>query len=420
VARNFDRDKLIDALLEGARRDPDASSDPGPACLEAEELAAWADGGLDAESVHAIEVHVADCPRCQALSTAMFSSGGTAAAKRAEVVVFPRSPGMDWLPIAIGTIAATVVIWLGVGKQNELRRESTVVAENRPGEAPGASPESRQQEKQKQEGANARAAPQGNTTAPGDAKRVDPKAAAPVQYHADRTTQPPASTDLFRKASEPVAPPPGRNAIPPPPAPAPALPPPVLATPLPPATVAGASPVVSTLRETVEPRIVAEFSSMLPQSSTISGLPTTPTVVGGVAGAGGGRGGRGGGAGGGGGGRGAGVALDAASTVPPFYWRILSTDVLERSVDRLKWEAVAIDPPVRGLAGGSAPSATVCWVIGREGLVLRTIDGKQFTRVTPPAPADLIAIAADDALRATVTTAGGQIFTTVDGGKSWK
>jgi photosystem II stability/assembly factor-like uncharacterized protein len=104
----------------------------------------------------------------------------------------------------------------------------------------------------------------------------------------------------------------------------------------------------------------------------------------------------------------------------PFYWRILSTDVIERSVDKLKWEAIAIDPPVQGLAGGAAPTATVCWIIGRAGLVLRTTDGKEFTRVTQPAPADLTSITAQDALRATVTTAGGQTFTTTDGGKSWK
>ena len=113
--------------------------------------------------------------------------------------------------------------------------------------------------------------------------------------------------------------------------------------------------------------------------------------------------------------------MDAVNVAaPPFYWRILSTDVIERSVDRLKWEPVAIDPPVQGLAGGAAPSATVCWIIGRAGLVLRTTDGKEFTRVTQPAPVDLISITAQDGFRATVTTAGGQTFTTTDGGKSWK
>ena len=113
--------------------------------------------------------------------------------------------------------------------------------------------------------------------------------------------------------------------------------------------------------------------------------------------------------------------MDAVGVVaPPFYWRILSTDVIERSVDRLGWEAVAIDPPVRGLAGGAAPSATVCWIIGRAGLVLLTTDGKEFARVTQPAPADLISITAQDAFRATVTTVGGQTFSTTDGGKNWK
>jgi photosystem II stability/assembly factor-like uncharacterized protein len=113
--------------------------------------------------------------------------------------------------------------------------------------------------------------------------------------------------------------------------------------------------------------------------------------------------------------------MDAVSVAaPPFYWRILSSDVIERSLDRLGWKPSRSIPPVRGLAGGAAPSATVCWIIGRAGLVLLTTDGKEFTRLTQPAPADLISITAQDALRATVTTVGGQVFSTTDGGKSWK
>ena len=431
MASEFDREKSIHALLEGARRSP-ASQEPGPACLDAEELAAWADGRLDAEAVRAIEAHVADCTRCQAMSAAFFSSDETIASG-AEIVQFRRNPAADWLPIAVGTIAATLVIWIGVGKMNDEKPEAeTTTAESRRAEPTASTAESRQQEKQKQEGTNALAAPQANTAtpAPSDAKRLERKEPAPVELRADAAAKvaapPPAAStpQLLRPSPAPVLPP--AVAMPPPPPP-------------PPVGVTAASPVVAppttasgavagqgaggalrqtaTLRESVEPRIVAEFSSVLAPPSSISGLPPAAGVAGG--GAAGGRGGGGGGAGRGGG-RAASITLDAVATTPPFYWRILATDVIERSVDRLKWEAVMIEPPVQGLAGGAAPSATVCWIVGRGGLVLRTTDGKQFTRVTPPLPADLIAIAAQDALRATVTTAAGQMFTTVDGGKTWK
>jgi hypothetical protein len=418
VASDFDRDNSIDALLRGARRDPAAGSGvgAGPACLDAETLAAWADGGLDADRVRAIEAHVVDCARCQALSAAFFSSDETVSAGAPKVVPFRRNRVMYWLPIAVGTIAATLVIWLGARDRTEaIPQAQAVVSESRAAETQLG-----------QQGTSALAAPRGDVAVPADAKRLQRKEgnAAPAEQRADRAKQEATTANQFRKVvPEPIASPAAKALAPPPPA-APPPPQPVGAPPItaqaappPPVTVAAASPAL--MRETVEPRVVAEFSSVLARSSTVGGLPPTGAAVGGVAGGGGGRGGRGGG--GGGGGRGAAIAMDAVGVVaPPFYWRILSTDVIERSVDRLGWEAVAIDPPVRGLAGGAAPSATVCWIIGRAGLVLLTTDGKEFTRLTQPAPADLISITAQDALRATVTTVGGQTFSTTDGGKSWK
>jgi hypothetical protein len=412
VASDFDRDNSIDALLKGARRDPAPASnvEAGPACLDAETLAAWADGGLDADRVRVIEAHVADCSRCHSLSAAFFSSDQTAAANGPKVVPFRRNRVMYWVPIAAGTIAATLVIWLGVRDQNALTSEAqAVITESRAAQAPApATADSRLQDKQQGQ--------QGNLAAAADATRLERKESAPVEQRADRAKKEAATANRSRAvAAEPAAPQP--TAAPPPPPPA-IVPPPTATTASGVAggVVGGTGGGVrqaSELLEKVEPRVVAEFSSVLAQSSTIGGLPAAARVAGGVAGGGVGRGG------GGAGGRGAAVALDAA-VAPPFYWRILVTDVIERSVDRLVWEAVAIDPPVRGLSGGAAPSATVCWIIGRAGLVLLTTDGKEFTRLTQPAPADLISITATDALRATVTTVGGQAFTTTDGGKSWK
>ena len=122
------------------------------------------------------------------------------------------------------------------------------------------------------------------------------------------------------------------------------------------------------------------------------------------------------------GGSGRGVAAQAADIAPsrPVQWRILSTDVLEKSTDRVTWEPITIAPPVQGLLHGSAPSPTVCWIVGRAGLVLLTTDGRQFTRVTSPTADDLTSVKAMDARRATITTTDGRTFTTDDGGKSWK
>ena len=71
------------------------------------------------------------------------------------------------------------------------------------------------------------------------------------------------------------------------------------------------------------------------------------------------------------------------------------------------------------LTAGAAPSATVCWVVGRDGTILRTIDGENWTKVASPTDADLTGVAADSANHAIVTTVAAKNFETTDGGASW-
>tara|TARA_B110000116_G_scaffold265259_2_gene274212 strand:- start:278 stop:478 length:201 start_codon:yes stop_codon:yes gene_type:complete len=61
--------------------------------------------------------------------------------------------------------------------------------------------------------------------------------------------------------------------------------------------------------------------------------------------------------------------------------------------------------PERAIAG-AAPSDDVAWMVGEQGLVLRTLDGEQRSRLNPPTDA-------------TVTTADGRQFRTVDAGTEW-
>ena len=256
MASDFDRDNSIDALLKGARRDP-AALEAGPACLDAELLAAWADGGLDADRVRAIETHVADCARCQALSAAWFATDETVTAgvsvtpNAPKVVPFRRNRVMYWMPIAAGTIAATLVIWLGVRDQSEIASQAeAVITESRAAQTPiPDAVESRLQERQGQQPPSAGAAPKGTAAAPADAKRLQRKdAPAPAELRADRAKEEAATANRARAlAAEPAAtPPPARIAVPPPPTPAMMPPPPPPATPPPPPAVTAASPVVAT------------------------------------------------------------------------------------------------------------------------------------------------------------------------------
>ena len=71
------------------------------------------------------------------------------------------------------------------------------------------------------------------------------------------------------------------------------------------------------------------------------------------------------------------------------------------------------------LTAGVAPSTTACWLVGRAGAIVRTIDGRTWQRVRFPEPLDFTAVVAGDARTATVTAADGRQFATTDGGTTW-
>jgi hypothetical protein len=99
-------------------------------------------------------------------------------------------------------------------------------------------------------------------------------------------------------------------------------------------------------------------------------------------------------------------------------WR-LSAGSVERSTDAgSSWEAVA-GAAGADLLAGAAPSATVCWLVGRGGVVLRSTDGRTLQRVSFPEATDLSAVTATDQQHATVTAANGRQFRTSDGGRTW-
>lgn len=105
---DHDRDRALDQALKAAlgRR---ADVPITPACLDAETLAAWMDGGLDAPSVAMAEAHAANCARCQALI-------GTLARATPEVAASSAGPVRLWrwwlAPLAAG--AAAVTLWMVV------------------------------------------------------------------------------------------------------------------------------------------------------------------------------------------------------------------------------------------------------------------------------------------------------------------
>lgn len=107
-----------------------------------------------------------------------------------------------------------------------------------------------------------------------------------------------------------------------------------------------------------------------------------------------------------------------ARTSLDVAWR-LSEATIERSDDAGKTWRTQSTGDATGLLAGSAPSAEICWLAGRSGLVLRTTDGEHWQRLVPPTTSDLTEIRARNAKSATVRTASGERFSTKDGGQSW-
>ena len=99
------------------------------------------------------------------------------------------------------------------------------------------------------------------------------------------------------------------------------------------------------------------------------------------------------------------VPVMLRSSQDAIQWRAESNDDIERTDDGgLNW-CVQLTVPERAVAG-AAPSDDVAWMVGEQGLVLRTLDGEQRSRLNPPTDA-------------TVTTADGRQFRTVDAGTEW-
>jgi hypothetical protein len=415
-----DDDRLLKRSLTPA--DPVADG----LCLDAETLAAWADGAIPAPEAEEIERHLAACARCQAM-LATFANAELAAAAaimdpsvQADAAAAGRAPNVvafkssafrsrlmsRWVPAALGALAASLVIyaaWPARPTSDAERAEETMASAAPTPQPPAA-------------GLNAfrdAAAPMSKTAeAP-----ADRKAASETSARSSRQTsaapKPAPRLDAVEEVTLRTAPPGATGsaaaaagvtlAAPPPP--------PAIA----PAAIPAASPRPAELfmlgtaaKDAAASRVVVEFTS--PQTSA----PALGQSLINTRGAGGGAA-----AGGGGGGRGGGLVATPRPTAR-VNWRVLASGAVERSVNGGQtWTPVTIAPAAT-VVNGAAPSANVCWLIGRAGIVLLATDGVTFRRIHLPDVADLRSITALDEFQATVTTIDGRVFKTEDGGVTWK
>ena len=435
------RDDSLDRLLrQTLRRTPDAGATPS--CLDAETMAAWMDGGLSGAALAAAEAHAATCRECQARAAVMVRSE-TAEQRPAQVSssATEGSRARKWLPWLVPLAAAALVamaIRLPRRAQQPPTQESTVTL--------AAPAETAQQVPLSGPIGEPRQTPPQQGPLPAAAKETRPDKAENARADQDSlraTVQaPPAAPSLLRAAPlSPSAPPlPQSAGSPPPPAaphPAsPALPP----RPAPATAVTGGQPVVTpapsfraplALDRAAPETVIAEFQSpdvlAQGQQGTIGaaggrGAAPAGGRTGADAGARGGLGQGQGVAGRVGGVPRAGVVaqMAPANQFQPSRWRVLASGSVERSSPPgAPWEPVAIGLARTAVTNGAAPSPLVCWLVGRNGAVFLTIDGRSFTRIMFPETVDLASVRATSARDATVTTTDGRTFATMDGGRTW-
>jgi len=312
-------------------------------CLDAETIAAWIDGDLQAADVTAAEAHVSECARCQAMMAALVR---TAPAVGARVPWWRRG----WIVGSLVPLtAAAVALAIWIAAPNEARRAPAdrpdVNAVNAVNAVPSVQPPP--------------SAPAQQPPPPQIADRIQPPAARETRSTADRRLQRDAKVETTNEerrdqaAAKPAAPPP-----------------PAAASPAPLESARAATAEIAPMRA----------SALSKEAFALNQI---------------------------------------ASPDPSVRWRIGPSGSIQRSTDGgATWEALT-SGVTEDLTAGAAPSSTIVWIVGRSGAVLLSIDGRQWRRLAFPERVDLVAVRANDATIATVTTADGRTFRTADGGRTW-
>jgi hypothetical protein len=120
-------------------------------------------------------------------------------------------------------------------------------------------------------------------------------------------------------------------------------------------------------------------------------------------------------------------ATVAAKTNSQVVWRFGDGGRIERSTDGGASWMPQSSPIQTELLAGSAPSETICWLVGRSGAILLSTDGATWVQVPSPKQAEQNAQAPDwssvkarNARSAIIRSADGRRFSTSDAGKTWQ
>jgi hypothetical protein len=110
VQKDPTRDEALEAILR--RTFPAADTGAPVDCPDADTVAAWSEGTLPAAATTAIETHLSDCARCQAVLAAFVRATPEPAA---PVPFWPRMR-LPWL-VPIAAAATAVAVWIAMPGQ---------------------------------------------------------------------------------------------------------------------------------------------------------------------------------------------------------------------------------------------------------------------------------------------------------------
>lgn len=107
------------------------------------------------------------------------------------------------------------------------------------------------------------------------------------------------------------------------------------------------------------------------------------------------------------------------SSNPASRWRIVAGGAVQQTADGGSTWQTQSTGVTDTLSAGSSPSPSVCWLVGPNGIVLLSTDGRSWKRVAFPEAVPLVSVVATDDQTATVVAADGRQFVTQDGGRTW-
>jgi hypothetical protein len=348
-------------------------------CIDSETLAAWFDGTLSRRERAAAELHASSCVRCQSLVAAMARTlPPLPATKRWWPFDWAQgkpSTTLAWLtPVA--AVAVAVLSWIYVKPLFEPARVPASAASS-PTVSVDRLADSRAAQRQDIPPAPPAAlapkpASKADEPRAGIATRATPEVDSPERENR-------AATEMRDAAAAPpqAAPAPSRSEAPRLQAAAEAA-----------ATTTAAAPEAPPANVPESARVTSDQTAFGLQARAMAKVSFGATDI---------------------------LAPDAN-----VRWRILTGGDVARSIDGGRtWQTQSTGVPST-LTAGSAPSPTICWLVGPGGIIVMSTDGQSWHRVSFPEAIDLTSVRASDGANAAVTAANGRTFTTIDGGTTWR